>query len=198
MAIKIFWMGLTMRLSLYLLIIGLLFCGTTAASDANNIEKAIVHTNFGDFTIALHADKAPISVANFINYAQQGFYNNTIFHRVIKRFVIQAGGFTPQLIKKNTQPPIINESYNGLHNDRWSVAMARSDDADSATSQFYINLRMNSSLDKQGKKPGYAVFGTVIDGFHVVQQIGKQITQNANGFSDLPIKTIIINSIELQ
>lgn len=192
-------MGLSMRLSSYVLIISLLCCGSAVANDAKtSTEKAIVHTNFGDFTIALHADKAPISVANFINYAQQGFYNNTIFHRVIKRFVIQAGGFTPQLVKKDTHSAIINESYNGLHNDRWSVAMARSDDADSATSQFYINLRMNSSLDKQGKKAGYAVFGTVIDGFHVVQQIGKQITQNANGFSDLPIKTIIINSIELQ
>lgn len=170
---------------------------TETKAKTGNITTAILHTSKGDITIKLYPEQAPISVQNFIDYAKSGFYNDTIFHRVKKRFVIQGGGFTEDLERKAVRPPIINESGNGLHNDRWTVAMARTDDPDSATSQFYINLRMNSSLDKRGSKAGYAVFGEVIDGKHVAQDISKQRTEKLPGFDNLPLEPIFINTVEL-
>ena len=167
------------------------------ANEAKGHSRAVLHTNKGQITIKLLADKAPLSVANFVAYAQSGFYNNTIFHRVIKRFVIQGGGFTSELVRKEVRDPIVNESGNGLHNDRWTVAMARTEDPDSATSQFYINLRMNSSLDKRGKKAGYTVFAEVISGQHVVQDISKQATKKVANFDNLPVEAIIIESVEI-
>ena len=172
-------------------------------------SKAILHTSRGDITIKFFPNKAPISVQNFIDYAKAGFYNGTIFHRVKKRFVIQGGGFEvvkyklpngevkEDLARKPVREPIKNESGNGLYNDRWTVAMARTDDPDSATSQFYINLRMNNSLDKRGSKAGYAVFAEVTEGKHVAQDISKQQTKAAPGFDNLPIETITIESVEL-
>ena len=173
-------------------------CLSSALHAEELTNTAVIHTNKGDITLTLFPEKAPASVANFIHYAESNFYNDTIFHRVVKRFAIQGGGFTKELIRKNTLTPIVNESNNGLHNDRWTVAMARTNDPDSATSQFYINLRMNSSLDKRGKKLGYAVFGEVTDGFHVVQAIGKQKTQRLSSFANLPIETIVIHSVEIK
>lgn len=158
---------------------------------------AILHTNKGDITIELYPSKAPVSVQNFIDYAESGFYNDTIFHRVIKRFMIQGGGFTEELERKEVKAPIVNESGNGLHNDRWTVAMARTEDPDSATSQFYINLRMNSSLDKRGDKIGYTVFGKVIDGQYVAQAISKLPTEKIRGFDDIPLEDVIIESVEI-
>lgn len=158
---------------------------------------AVLHTSKGDITIKLYPEQAPITVKNFIDYAKSGFYDETIFHRVKKRFVIQGGGFTEELERKPVRAPIVNESGNGLYNDRWTVAMARTEDPDSATSQFYINLRMNSSLDKRGSKAGYTVFGEVIDGKHVAQDISKQRTEKLPGFENLPLEPIFIESVEL-
>lgn len=188
-----------MRTLLRFFILASLCANLAIAADEKPIPRsAILHTSKGDITIKLFPNEAPISVSNFIGYVESGFYNDTIFHRVVKRFAIQGGGFTKDLVKKATKDPIVNESGNGLHNDRWTVAMARTDDPNSASSQFYINLRMNSSLDKRGKKAGYAVFGEVTDGFHVVQSIGKQQTRKTGSFANLPIKPIILNSVEIK
>jgi cyclophilin family peptidyl-prolyl cis-trans isomerase len=146
----------------------------------------------------LYADKAPISVANFIAYVKSGHYEGTIFHRVIKRFMIQGGGFTRDLEQDETGEPIINESYNGLHNDRWTIAMARTDDPDSATAQFFINVKMNSKLDAGAGKAGYAVFGIVTDGFHVVKAIEKTATMSMDEFANLPVEAVLIERIDLQ
>lgn len=179
----------------YLLLLFVIFSDCVVAKDN---PVAILHTSAGDITIELYPMQAPASVENFLTYAKEGFYDGTIFHRVEKRFVIQGGGFTEKLQKKPTRDPIINESSNQLHNDRWTVAMARTDDPNSATSQFYINLRMNSSLDRGRGKEGYAVFGKVIDGQYVVSDIGKQETRTTGSFSSLPVETVVINSVEIK
>lgn len=177
----------------------LLLCSSlsfAATQSSSTHPQVILHTNQGDITIELYEDKAPVSVANFLQYAESGFYNNTIFHRVVKRFVIQGGGFDTKLKEKPNGKPIVNESGNGLHNDRWTVAMARTMDPNSATSQFYINMRMNGSLDSKYGKPGYAVFGKVIDGFHVVQDINRQPIRNAGGaLAEMPVNMMFIKSV---
>ena len=169
-----------------------------AASTAVVNPTVVLHTSQGDITVELYADKAPITVSNFLDYARSGFYNGTIFHRVIKRFMIQGGGFTKEMVKKPTKDPIINESKNGLHNDRWTLAMARTNDPDSATAQFYINVSMNANLDSKNGNPGYAVFGMVIDGQHVVKAIEKSVTQIKNGYADVPVTPIIIESVDIK
>ncbi|MFB1034838.1 MAG: peptidylprolyl isomerase, partial [Sinobacterium sp.] len=121
----------------------------------------VLETNFGNIEISLNEERAPITVANFLSYVDEGFYDNTIFHRVIPNFMIQTGGFDKSMQEKANKSPIKNESANRLHNDRYTVAMARTNDPDSATSQFFINVRTNSSLDFSRSKPGYAVFGDV-------------------------------------
>jgi cyclophilin family peptidyl-prolyl cis-trans isomerase len=182
----------------YLFLLGIFFSNLGLAEAGNTNPVVIMNTSAGDITIELYPKEAPISVRNFLAYANEGFYNGTIFHRVEKRFVIQGGGFTSQLVKKPNRDPIINESSNGLHNDRWTVAMARTDDPNSATSQFYINLRMNSSLDRGRGKDGYAVFGKVIEGQYVVSDISKRETTSKGSFSSLPLETVIINSVEVK
>lgn len=169
----------------------------TAYAESTQLPVAILHTNKGDISIELYPDKAPATVANFLEYANSGFYNGTIFHRVIKRFMIQAGGFTEEMQLKQTRSPIVNESDNGLHNDRYTVAMARKSDPDSATSQFFINTRMNASLDRQQGVPGYTVFGKVIEGEYVVKTIEKSKTQAVGRFQDVPVKPIIIESVDI-
>ena len=160
--------------------------------------QVIIHTNKGPITLELYADKAPITVANFLAYANAGFYQGTIFHRVIKRFMIQGGGFTQEMNMKETSAPIINEANNGLHNDRWTIAMARTADPDSATSQFFINTKMNSSLDPRGKTPGYTVFGIVTDGQYVVEAIEKTPVTAVSIFQNLPIEPVIIERVEVK
>ena len=167
-----------------------------AGTDSNPV--VIIHTSKGPITLQLYADKAPITVANFLSYAKSGFYNNTIFHRVIKRFMIQGGGFSRNMIEKQNRAPIINESYNGLHNDRWTVAMARTDDPDSASSQFFINTKTNSTLDAGRGKPGYAVFAIVIDGQQVVKAIEKSPTMTLESFANVPVSPIFIQRIEIK
>jgi cyclophilin family peptidyl-prolyl cis-trans isomerase len=152
----------------------------------------VLETNFGNIEISLNEKRAPITVANFLSYVDEGFYDNTIFHRVIPNFMIQTGGFDKNMQEKANKAPIKNESANRLHNDRYTVAMARTNDPDSATSQFFINVRTNSSLDFSRSKPGYAVFGDVTAGKDVVYTISLQSTGRRNGYSDVPEENIVI------
>ena len=173
-------------------------CGFSLPGLAEANPVAIIHTSKGSITLELYRDKAPITVANFIDYAQSGFYSGTIFHRVKKRFMIQGGGFTVQLEEKTTKEPIVNEAKLGLYNDRGTIAMARTNDPDSATSQFFINTKMNTHLDKGRGKAGYAVFGKVVDGMWVVKAIEKTSTQAVGVHANLPVEPIIIERVEIK
>jgi cyclophilin family peptidyl-prolyl cis-trans isomerase len=167
----------------------------TLATGVLAADKTVVvlETNFGNIEISLNEERAPITVANFLSYVDEGFYDNTLFHRVIPNFMIQTGGFDKNMQKKANKSPIINESANRLHNDRYTVAMARTNDPDSATSQFFINVRTNSSLDFSRNAPGYTVFGDVTAGKDVVYTISLQTTGRRNGYSDVPEEDILIN-----
>lgn len=157
----------------------------------------ILSTSKGDIKIELFKDKAPISVENFLSYAGDGFYDGTIFHRVIPNFMVQGGGFTPDFSQKPTKPPIKNEAENGLKNERGTLAMARTQVVDSATSQFFINLVDNSFLDNGARDYGYAVFGKVIDGMDVVDQIAAVETGNNGMYGDVPKEEIVITSVKV-
>ncbi len=154
-------------------------------------------TSKGEIQIELFADRAPISVANFLKYAESGFYNGMIYHRVIKDFMIQGGGFTPDMQKKKTEPPIKNESDNGLRNNRGTIAMARTNNPDSATSQFYINHKDNAFLNGGKGKPGYAVFGKVVEGMEVVDAIAAVSTRQVGGHGNVPVEPVAIKSVTL-
>jgi len=158
-------------------------------------------TNMGDIVIELDQARAPKSVSNFLSYVKDGFFNGTIFHRVIPGFMIQGGGFTEDLQKKGTKAPIENEANNGLKNTRGTVAMARTPDPNSATAQFFINLVNNDFLDYRSPTPdgwGYAVFGKVTQGMDIVDKISKAATGPAGPFSkDVPTKSIVINKAEI-
>lgn len=170
----------------------------SASTTSHQNPQVVIHTNKGPITVELYADQAPVTVANFLAYANSGFYDGTIFHRVIKRFMIQGGGFTLDMNRKETSAPIVNEASNGLHNDRWTMAMARTNDPDSATSQFFINTKMNSSLDPRGENAGYTVFGIVIDGQYVVKAIEKTAVMAAGSFQHLPVEPMIIERVEVK
>jgi cyclophilin family peptidyl-prolyl cis-trans isomerase len=146
----------------------------------------------GTITIALRPDKAPLSVANFLEYLRSGHYDGTIFHRVIPDFMIQGGGFTPEMEEKPTRPPIRNEARNRLRNSRGTVAMARTSDVNSATAQFFINVRNNHSLDFGIRGAGYAVFGKVIDGMDVVDAIAATPTTRRGEHKDTPTRPVVI------
>ena len=164
---------------------------------APNVE---FETSQGNFTVELYPEKAPKTVANFLQYVKDGFYENTIFHRVISRFMIQGGGFERDLTEKNTRAPIANESNNGLLNESGTIAMARTMDPDSATAQFFVNLADNQFLNYTSPDPeqiGYCVFGKVTSGFEVVQKIGLTPTTSMGRNSDVPIKSITIKSVKL-
>ena len=157
-------------------------------------------TSQGNFTVELYPEKAPKTVANFLHYVKDGFYENTIFHRVISRFMIQGGGFERDLTEKNTREPIVNESNNGLLNEPGTIAMARTTDPDSATAQFFVNLADNQFLNYTSPDPeqiGYCVFGKVSSGFEVVQKIGLSPTTSMGRNADVPIKSITIKSVKL-
>lgn len=158
----------------------------------------VIETSLGSITAELNADKAPLSVSNFLAYVDDKTYDGTIFHRVIPGFMIQGGGFTPKMIQKSTKAPIANEAGNGLKNERGTLAMARTMVVDSATSQFFINHKDNAFLNHQGNDPrtfGYAVFGKVIDGMDVVDKIAGVETANAGPFQNVPVQTVEIKSI---
>ena len=172
-----------------------------AELDANpvaaNIDVVIV-TNQGDISLSLNAEKAPLSVANFLSYVDSGFYQQTIFHRVIDNFMIQGGGFDPAMKKKTTQAAINNEADNGLFNATGTIAMARTNAPHSATSQFFINVNDNAFLNHRGKNAagwGYAVFGQVTAGMDVVNAIKSVPTGRLNGMGDVPNTPIIIERI---
>lgn len=170
----------------------------SAKTTAPQNTIAVIHTNKGTITLDLNSEKAPVTVKNFIAYAKSSFYNGTIFHRVIEHFMIQGGGFTKDMAQKTPKAPIINESDNGLSNDRWTIAMARTQNPNSATSQFFINTKSNSSLNAAYGKPGYAVFGIVTGGQQVVKTIEKSATTRVGRYSDVPVEAIIIESIEIK
>ena len=175
----------------------LLFVATPAQTDADANPRVRISTNAGDITVELYPDEAPLTVANFLSYVDSGFYAGTVFHRVIPNFMIQGGGFTQELAEKPTNDPVKNESRNHLHNERGSIAMARTDDPDSAGAQFFINVRANLTLDFNyvTRKPGYTVFGRVIDGMDVVDGISLVDTQRAGHLDDVPVNPIVIESI---
>lgn len=180
----------------YALLAMLTFC--TSALAAN--PQVVIDTNKGSIVVELYPEKAPKTVANFMEYVNSGFYKGTIFHRVINRFMIQGGGFTVGMTEKDTRAPIVNEAANGLTNDVGTIAMARTSDPDSATAQFFINLENNQFLNYQSPAPeliGYCVFGKVIKGMDVVRQIGATPTGNYGSFSDVPRTPIIINDVKL-
>ena len=159
------------------------------------MSKVQLHTNQGVITIELDAEKAPKSVENFLSYVRKGHYDNTIFHRVIKNFMIQGGGFEPGMKQKGTDAPIENEAGNGLKNDKYTVAMARTNAPHSATAQFFINVVDNDFLNFSSPTPqgfGYAVFGKVVEGTDVVEQI-KGVRTGSSGFhQDVPLEDVVI------
>ena len=163
-------------------------------SKKQSTVEVIFETTMGAFTLELNPEKAPQTVANFLVYVDEGFYSNTLFHRVIPRFVAQAGGFKKGLKKKKTHSPVINESDNGLLNTRGTISMARSNNPDSATSQFFINLAHNPGLDQQQRKPGYTVFGKVTEGMNIIDNIVNQPTTALGPYNDLQKEDIVILS----
>ncbi|MFO1420384.1 MAG: peptidylprolyl isomerase [Candidatus Competibacteraceae bacterium] len=175
-----------------------LICSTALAG-----TQVRLNTSLGPITLELTDDKAPKTVENFLAYAREGFYNGTIFHRVIDGFMIQGGGFTTGFQQKPTRAPVPNEADNGLKNLRGTIAMARTSDPQSATAQFFINVKDNAALDYKSSTPqswGYAVFGKVIDGMEVVDKI-RQTPTGAGGpgnrFSDVPATPVIIESVTI-
>jgi peptidyl-prolyl cis-trans isomerase B (cyclophilin B) len=161
-------------------------------------KTAIIDTNMGSITIDLNEKAAPTTVANFVQYANSGHYNGTVFHRVIPNFMIQGGGFDTQMQERETRSAIFNEAGNGLKNDKYSIAMARTSDVNSATSQFFINVAYNGFLNQRDKTAagyGYAVFGKVTSGFDVVDKIATVYTKRSMVSEAQPIQNIIINKI---
>ncbi len=152
-------------------------------------------TSLGDFTIELYPQEAPLTVANFLKYVDAEFYDGTIFHRIVPGFVIQGGGFTEEMSQKRTEAPIKNEADNGLKNARGTLSMARTNDVDSATTQFFVNLKDNDFLDHSRGNFGYAVFAKVTDGMTVIEQIAKVATGRRRGFDDVPLEAVVMKSV---
>lgn len=175
-------------------LIAVLFSSFTAIA-AN--PTVIMETSMGTVEIELNEEKAPVSVKNFLSYVDKKFYDNTIFHRVINNFMIQGGGFEEGMKEKKTGSPIINEAKNGLRNEEGTIAMARTNDPNSATSQFFINVANNESLNYPSPDGhGYAVFGKVTKGMHVVNRIKMVKTGNMAGHQNVPMDTVVIKSVK--
>ena len=165
---------------------------------AQDVTRAVMTTSMGEIHLELYPAKAPATVENFVRYAKEGFYDGTIFHRVISHFMIQGGGFTPEMQKKATGEPIQNEANNGLSNMRGTIAMARMPQPHSATAQFFINVQNNMNLDYRGENNwGYAVFGQVTQGMDVVDDIRYVPTTSKPPFSDVPLEPVIIESVTI-
>jgi len=159
-----------------------------------------LHTNFGKITLTLNADKAPKTVENFLAYAKEGFYDGTIFHRVINGFMIQGGGMEPGMRQKETKDPVDNEANNGLENKIGSIAMARTNDPHSATAQFFINVSNNDFLNFRSESPdgwGYCVFGEVTEGMDVVEKIRAVATSTQGYHQDVPVEDVVIEKAEV-
>lgn len=173
----------------------LMFCMVGEAHGEQQAPQVILETSLGAITVELHPQAAPRTVENFLHYVDTGFFDNTIFHRVIKGFMIQGGGFTSDMAQKKTGPAIANEADSGLGNRRGTIAMARTNDPHSATSQFFINTADNVMLNHSGKTPqgwGYCVFGKVTAGMEVVDAIEAQPTTTRKMMGDVPIKAVVI------
>jgi len=163
--------------------------------------SVIMSTSMGDVRIELFADKAPVTTKNFLDYANEGFYDGLIFHRVIAGFMVQGGGLDSHMKQKATKAPIKNEASNGLRNRVGSIAMARTNIVDSATAQFFINVKDNGFLDHRNTSPegfGYAVFGQVVDGMDVVTKIEQVKTGSRGSYQDVPLEPVVIHSVRLE
>jgi cyclophilin family peptidyl-prolyl cis-trans isomerase len=185
-----------MRLWLSTFLILVLTCGVGTAGAAD-YPRVQIETTAGDFVVELDRGRAPLTVENFLQYVNDGYYEGTIFHRVINNFVLQGGGYNPNLELKSTQQPIPNESGNGLSNERMTIAMARGNDPHTADSQFYINLADNVALDPKATRWGYAVFGRVITGFDIIDDIGHRATVSKASFTNLPDVPVIIEKMSV-
>lgn len=173
--------------------------GEQAKSPESDRPRVTIKTSMGDIVLELDRKRAPVTVENFLRYANEGFYNGTLFHRVIPGFMIQGGGMEPGMKQKPTRSPIRNEAANGLKNKTGTIAMARTPAVDSATSQFFINCKDNAFLDHQNTSPqgyGYAVFGQVVEGMDVVRKIEKAPTGTKGPHRDVPAEDILIRSVE--
>jgi peptidyl-prolyl cis-trans isomerase B (cyclophilin B) len=178
-----------------------LLCFTMQSSHSltqGKLTMVKLYTNKGNITLQLDAEKAPNTVKNFLEYVNSGFYSNTIFHRVMANFMIQGGGFEPGMTQKKTNAPVQNEAANGLKNDNYTVAMARTGDPHSATAQFFINVKNNDSLNYPGQDGwGYCVFGKVVEGKEVVDAIRDVKTGNRAVFQNVPLEDVIIIKAEI-
>ena len=192
-----------MNQSLVLLISGLCCfataCFSQSAEEQNRNPQVRLKTNKGDITLTLYEGKAPETVANFLSYVKEGHYDGTVFHRVITDFMIQGGGHLPDLSEIATESPVVNESNNGLSNKKGTIAMARTSDPHSATSQFFINLKDNDFLDKKNAPDnyGYCVFGEVTNGIDIVEKIGESQTGRNGMYDDVPMETVLIEKVEI-
>jgi cyclophilin family peptidyl-prolyl cis-trans isomerase len=189
-----------MPLSAMLVVLALSFAACAVAGLKKPNPKVLMQTSMGEITLELFADKAPVSVDNFIQYVNAGFYTNTVFHRVIRGFMIQGGGFDKDLVQKETRQPIENEAGNGLSNRRGTLSYARTMVVNSATSQFFINHADNTGLDHRDETPngfGYAVFGKVLKGMDVVDKIAETPTGSKNGMQDVPVTPVLILSVKV-
>ena len=186
---------------LFTALFALLLCFTMQSSHSLTQGKSTMvklYTNKGNITLQLDAEKAPNTVKNFLEYVNSGFYSNTIFHRVIPNFMIQGGGFEASMTQKKTNAPIKNEAANGLENDKYTVAMARTGDPHSGTAQFFINTQDNGFLNYPGQDGwGYCVFGKVVEGKDVVDAIRNVKTGSRSGFQDVPLEDVIITKAEV-
>jgi cyclophilin family peptidyl-prolyl cis-trans isomerase len=182
-----------LRFSLLVVALGSLWATSAQAQDKNPV--VLIETSLGNIKLELYNDKAPITVKNFLKYVEDKHYDNTVFHRVIKDFMIQGGGMSTEMQEKKTREPIKNEAGNGLSNVRGTIAMARTPNPDSATAQFFINVKDNTRLDRKPgpKNEGYAVFGKVIEGMNVVDEIRAVQTDT----EDVPVKQVVIKRIRL-
>lgn len=189
------------RIVLAFLLAGLCVLPAQAVSTPatkGNMKMVKLHTNHGIITLQLDAEKAPLTVQNFLDYVNSGFFSNTVFHRVIPNFMIQGGGFEPGMKQKPTNAPVKNEAANGLKNEKYSIAMARTNDPHSATAQFFINTKTNSFLDYPGQDGwGYCVFGKVVEGMDVVDTIGKVSTGSSGFHQDVPKEDVVIIKAEV-
>ena len=181
-----------------MMLVGIAALAMNAFSGTNGVVNATIETSLGSIELALDAAKAPVTVSNFVAYAKAGHYDGTVFHRVIRNFMIQGGGFTKDLQQKETRAPIRNEAANGLKNDRGTIAMARTMIVDSATSQFFINHKDNAFLNHTSNDMrgfGYAVFGKVTKGMEVVDKIAAVQTGFARGMGDVPVEPVVISKV---
>jgi cyclophilin family peptidyl-prolyl cis-trans isomerase len=190
----------------HLTVLALLFSPLTNANEAAGFKStlaadktyALIDTTMGQIELELYASRTPKTVENFIRYAESGFYKDTLFHRVIPNFMVQGGGFDTNFVQKATQKPVRNEANAFIPNLRGTISMARTNDPDSATSQFFINVVDNASLNKTATNPGYAVFGKVIHGMNVADQMSKVKTKREGYMSDIPVEPVIIKNIVIK